>query len=295
MWEIAHYAVEESAGLARVGVGAICGRLEMSRQNYYAGRTQRRRRIVDGDLVAELVRQERKIQPRIGGRKLYWMLQGALEEAGVKMGRDRMFEELRARGMLVPGLLRQWPQTTRYNPSLAVFHNEIKGLVVTLSNVVWVADLTYVRTDEGFLYVSFLTDKYSRKVVGYHADDTLETKGPLKALEMALGQLPSGAKPIHHSDRGCQYCSHEYVGHLKGRGLSISMTEEDHCAQNAMAERVNGIFKQEYGLGNGFAKKVHGRIALKESVHIYNTRRPHTSLNYQVPEAVHRQGMVAKK
>jgi putative transposase len=276
-----------------VNVGAICRKLEMSRQNYYAGRKQRIKLIVNADLVAELVRQERKIQPRIGVRKLYFVLQPAMAEAGITMGRDRMFEALRQRELLVPALPRQWPRTTHYNASLPVFRNEIKDLEVKRANEVWVADLTYVRTDEGFLYVSLITDKCSRKIVGYHADDTLETVGPLKALVMALSQLPEGDKAIHHSDRGSQYCSHDYVNALQERGLSISMTEEDHCAQNAMAERVNGILKQEYGLGYGFKTKALARKALDEAVHVYNTRRLHTALNYQVPEVVHARGSVA--
>jgi transposase InsO family protein len=266
----------------------------MSRQNYYAGRKRRQRKKVAGDLVAELVCQERKVHPRIGGRKLHKRLSQSMDEAGIEMGRDRMFEELRERGLLVPPLPRQWPQTTHYNPCLPVFHNEIKDRALHGANEVWVADLTYVRTDEGFLYVSLITDKYSRKIVGYHADETLETKGPLKALEMALLKLPQAANPIHHSDRGCQYCSHDYVGRLKESGLSISMTEEDHCAENAMAERVNGILKQEYGLGYGFKSKAQGRKTLSQSVHLYNTRRLHTALNYQVPEAVHSRGTVEK-
>ena len=232
------------------------------------------------------------MQPRIGGRKLYKVLQPALEEAGIEMGRDRMFDELRERGLLVAPLPRLWPRTTRYNASLPVFRNEIKGMEVKRANAIWVADLTYVRTDEGFLYVSLITDKCSRKIVGHHADDTLETAGPLKALVMALSELPRGAKPIHHSDRGCQYCSHEYVKMLRESGLSISMTEEDHCAQNAMAERVNGILKQEYAIGYGFKTKPLARRALKEAVYLYNTRRLHTALNYQVPELVHRRGRV---
>jgi transposase InsO family protein len=264
----------------------------MSRQNYYAGRKRRLRKKVAGDLVADLVRQERKMQPRIGGRKLHWMLQAALAEAGIALGRDRLFDELRQRGLLVPPLPRPWPQTTHYNPSLPVFHNEIKELELKQANEVWVADLTYVRTDEGFLYFSLITDKYSRKIVGHHGEETLETKGSLKALEMALAKLPPGAKPIHHSDRGCQYCSHEYVGRLRESGLSISMTEEDHCAENAMAERVNGILKQEYGIGYGFKTKAQARKTVNEAVHLYNTRRVHTALNYQVPEAVHRRGTV---
>lgn len=275
-----------------ITVVAVCRGLGMSRQNYYAGRNQRLRKQVAGDLVADLVRQERKMQPRIGGRKLHKTLHDALEEAGVKMGRDRLFEELRERGLLVPPLPRQWSHTTHYDPCLPVFHNEIKDLALQGANEVWVADLTYVRTDAGFLYVSLLTDKYSRKIVGYHADETLETKGPLKALEMALLKMPREANPIHHSDRGCQYCSHDYVERLKESGLSVSMTEKDHCAENAMAERVNGILKQEYGLGYGYKSKAQARKALSQSVHLYNTRRLHTSLNYQVPEAVHSRGTI---
>lgn len=272
---------------------AVCGKLGMSRQNYYAGRKRRRRKKVAGDLVADLVRQERKLHPRIGGRKLHIRLQPALEEAGVEMGRDRLFEELRQRDLLVPRLARQWPQTTHYNLSLPVFHNEIKELKVSRTNEVWVADLTYVRTDEGFLYLSLITDKCSRKIVGHTMEETLETHGPLGALNMALAELPAGAKPIHHSDRGCQYASHEYVGQLQQRGLIISMTEQDHCAENAMAERVNGILKQEYGIGGGFKSKAQARKAVRQAVHLYNTCRLHTALNYQVPEAVHRRGTVA--
>lgn len=275
-----------------VNVGVLCGKLGMSRQNFYAGRKQRQRRKVDADFVAELVRQERKMQPRIGGRKLHRVLQPALVEAGIEMGRDRMFDELRERGLLVPPLPKLWPRTTHYNASLPVFRNEILGFEIKRVNEIWVADLTYVRTDDGFLYASLITDKCSRKIVGYHAHDTLETEGPLAALAMALSALSKGAKPIHHSDRGCQYCSHDYVKVLQDRGLSISMTEEDHCAQNAMAERVNGILKQEYGIGYGFKTKALARRALKEAVHLYNTRRLHTALNYQVPETVHSRGTV---
>lgn len=275
-------------------MAAVCDKLGMSRQNYYAGRKRRLRKQVAGDLVADLVRQERQLHPRIGGRKLHIRLQPALEEAGVEMGRDRLFEELRARDLLVPRLPRRWPQTTRYDLSLPVFHNEIKDLEVGRTNEVWVADLTYVRTDEGFMFLSLLTDKCSRKIVGHMMAETLETLGPLGALNRALAELPAGAKPIHHSDRGCQYASHEYVQRLQLSGLLISMTEQDHCAENAMAERVNGILKQEYGIGNGFQSKAQARKAVTQAVLLYNTCRLHTALNYQVPEAVHRRGTVPK-
>ena len=155
------------------------------------------------------------------------------------------------------------------------------------------SDLTYVRTDEGFLFLSLITDRYSRKIVGHQAGETLETRETSKALDQALRDLPAGVYPIHHSDRGCQYCSHEYVDQLRGRGLGISMTEEDHCAENALAERVNGILKQEYGLGYGFKTKALARKAIPEAIYLCNTRRLHTALNYRIPQFVHAQSMAA--
>jgi transposase InsO family protein len=136
-----------------------------------------------------------------------------------------------------------------------VFHNLVKGMEVVSPNQVWVTDITYIRTDEGFLYLSLRMDLWSRKIAGYHAGDILETEGAIRALELALRELPQGAAPVHHSDRGCQYCSHRYVEKLKAHGLSISMTEELHCYENAHAERLNGILKQEYGLGCSFRSK----------------------------------------
>jgi putative transposase len=276
-----------------VGVSGVCRKLGMSRQNYYARRQRRQRRQVDGDLVADLVRQERAVQSRVGVRKLHRLLQEPLQEAGVVLGRDRMFAELRRRDLLVGPLPRSWPQTTRYDPSLPVFRNEIKDLAVERANQVWVADLTYVRTEEGFLFLSLITDRYSRKIVGQQAGETLETRETAKALDQALRGLPQEVYPIHHSDRGCQYCSHEYVQQLQERGLGISMTEADHCAENALAERVNGILKQEYGLGASFKTKALARQAILEGIHLYNTRRLHTALDYQIPAVVHAQSMAA--
>jgi transposase InsO family protein len=277
-----------------VKVGQVCLKVGMSRQNYYGMRKQRQGWAVDEELVAKLVRQERQVQPRIGGRKLGRVLAPALAEAGIKMGRDRLFKLLREQDLLVPALPRTWPQTTHYNASLPVFHNEIKDLTIERANQVWVSDLTYVRTGQNYLYLSLITDRYSRKIVGWYAHDTLETTGSLKALEMALAGLPAGAKPIHHSDRGCQYCSHEYVQALTQGGLSVSMTETDHCAENALAERVNGILKQEYGIGGGFLTHAQARQAIAQAVHLYNTRRLHSAIGYQVPAQVYLRGCVAQ-
>ena len=259
----------------------------MSRQNYYARRQKRQAQAVDAGLVTELVRAERRVQPRLGTRKLRVVLKGTLAKAGVQLGRDRFFGVLRGAGLLLAPLPKEYPQTTSSSHCLPVFTNLVKDRVLQRPNEVWVSDLTYLRTGEGYLYLALVTDKFSRKIVGYHCGDTLEAIGCVRALGMALKDLPRGVQPIHHSDQGSQYCCHEYVQALGVRGLAISMTEVDHCAENAMAERVNGILKQEYGLGREIPTNAGTRLAVDQSVWLYNTKRPHTALNYRMPAAVH--------
>lgn len=272
-------------------VAAVCRRLGMSRQNYYARRRQRQRRQVDGQLVAQLVQRERQVQPRLGTRKLHHMLKLELERAGVQIGRDRLFEELRQRDLLLERLPAAFPLTTDSDHPLPVFHNLIKGLEHQAPHQVWVSDLTYLRTREGFVFLALITDQSSRKIVGWNVGDSLETVGCLQALERALRDLPLRCHPIHHSDRGSQYCSHAYVERLQARGLPISMTEVDHCAENALAERMNGILKQEYGLGVEFASKAAAYRAVRQGIHLYNTRRPHGALGYRTPAQVHQAGL----
>lgn len=270
-----------------VNVSGLCRKLGISRQNYYARRQQRQRRQIDGDLVAGLVKRERQSQSRLGTRKLYHVLKAELEQAGVHLGRDRMFEELRKRGLLLAPIPAPYPRTTQSSHSLPVFGNLVEQMVAKRPNEIWVSDLSYLRTKEGYLYMALITDKYSRKIVGWHAGDTLEAVGCVRALDRALKDLPAHHKPIHHSDRGCQYCCHEYVSRLRERGLAISMTQSNHCAENALAERMNGILKQEYGLGMEFASKAQAHQAVEQGVWLYNCRRPHTALGYRVPDEVH--------
>ncbi len=270
-----------------VTVSAVCRCLGLTRQNYYARRRVRERRRIDGELLEALVLRERREQPRLGTRKLHHRLKRELKEAGVKAGRDRIFAELKQRELLVARKPAAWPQTTQVYEPLPIFHNLVKNLEVQRPNEVWVSDLTYVRSLEGFVFLSLITDRMSRKIVGYHVGDRLEAVGCLAALEMALKGLPAGQWPIHHSDRGCQYGSHAYVKRLKAHGLQISMTEQDHCAENALAERMNGILKQEYGLGEELPSKKHVRQAVEQAVWLYNNKRPHTALGYDYPERVH--------
>jgi putative transposase len=271
---------------ARCSVKVLCDRVGMSRQNYYAARRLRKRREIDEGLVLELVRRERRMQPRLGGRKLLHLIERDLEEAGVSIGRDRFFELLAEHDMLVEPR-RGTPRTTCSRHCLPVFRNLLAGMALTGPNQAWVSDLTYIRTAEGFLYAALITDAWSRKIVGFHIGDSLEAEGCLAALDMALADLPGGMHPVHHSDRGCQYASHLYVGRLQGRGLPVSMTETMHCYENAKAERVNGILKQEYEMGATFRTKRQAAGAFEQAVQLYNHRRPHTSLGYRFPADVH--------
>lgn len=278
--------VEGGAKAAGHDIKHVCRYVGMSRQNYYAARRLRKRREIDEAMIIELVKRERRMQPRLGGRKLLHLIGPELQETGIDLGRDRFFELLAERNLLVRPK-RGRPHTTNSRHSLPVFHNLVSGNDFNLPNQVLVSDITYIRTDEGFLYAALITDKVSRKIVGAHIDDSLEVEGALAALDQALSQLPAGKHPIHHSDRGCQYCCHEYVKRLKDHGLQISMTEIMHCYENSLAERINGILKQEYNLDQRFRSKAQARKAFAQAVWIYNHRRPHQELKMRFPADVH--------
>jgi len=271
----------------RFPIAALCGKVGMSRQNFHKTRVARGRKKVDEQLVKRLVQSERMVQPRIGGLKLHRLLRPILRSAGADMGRDRFFEVLKDQHLLLKPLPKA-PRTTNSRHKLPVFPNLIKDMEVSGSNQVWVCDITYIRTRENFLYLSLITDKSSRKIVGWHLGRTLGAEETLGALETALGGLPAGVFPVHHSDRGSQYCSQAYVECLRAHKLPISMTEEHHCAENALAERVNGILKQEYFLSREFKSFKHAHEAVQEAIHLYNTRRLHRSLQFRTPEEAHR-------
>jgi transposase InsO family protein len=174
-----------------------------------------------------LVRAERAVQPQLGGRKLFHILRPELAYAGVQIGLDKFFEVLREKSLLLDRLP-DMPKTTNSRHSLPVFGNLVKDMGLSGPNQAQAADITYIRTDEVFLYLSLLMDLWSRKIAGFHAGDTLESEGAIRALKMALSELPKGAVPVHHSDRDCRYCSHRYVEKLQAYGLSVSMTEQMH-------------------------------------------------------------------
>lgn len=270
-----------------IAVSLLCKTVGMSRQNYYKVRRVRNRRQVDETLVVELVQKERHVQPRLGTRKLLNILGKDFRSASVQMGRDRLFGVLRRCNMLIHRRKRFNPRTTDSRHRFGYYDNLLKDAVLTRSRQAVVSDITYIRTDEGFMYVSLVMDAYSRAIVGYDCSESLAVEGAMRAMWMAIRQLGDCGGMIHHSDRGLQYCCGEYVRLLKKSGIRISMTQENHCYENASAERLNGILKQEYGLGKCFSRKSEVAGALREAVDLYNWRRPHQSLGYRVPMAVH--------
>jgi len=265
----------------------LCRRVGISRQAVYKKQARRSRREIDEAAVIELVKRERLMQPRLGCRKLRVLLGTDLEEMGIRLGRDRFFKVLKQEGLLIKRRRRGAPRTTEAVHRFRTYPNLLKGSVFRKAHEGWVSDITYVRTEEGWLYVFLISDVFSRKIVGVAVGTTLEAKWNVIALQMAIKQLPGVARPIHHSDRGVQYCCEDYVEILKARQLPISMTEENHCGENAQAERLNGILKEEYGLGETFQTKEQARSAIWEAVRLFNERRPHTSLGYRIPALVH--------
>jgi putative transposase len=259
----------------------------MTRSNYYKQRTQRRRREVDESFLLDLIHRERSVQPQLGLRKLLYLIRPDLADAGVKIGRDR-FRDLLFRYELLIERKRNYCRTTNSWHGFGVYPNRLKDAELTGPNQAWVSDITYVRTAKGFVYLALITDSFSRAIVGWDCSDSLEAVGAMRALKMALRTLPKGCPPpIHHSDRGSQYCCGDYITLLKRRRLSISMTEENHCYENAQAERVNGILKQEYGLGGRLADPQEARRMARQAINLYNYRRPHLALKMAFPMTVH--------
>jgi putative transposase len=258
----------------------------MTRQNYYKQRSLRQRQTIDEELVLELVRRERWRQPRLGGRKLRHVIGPELQAAGVSIGRDRFFKLLENSSLLVPRKRRR-ARTTNSHHGFGVYPNLAKELAVIAPHQLLVSDITYLRTSEGFMYLALVMDAFSRAIVGYDCSNSLEVVGALRALKMAIRQLPVEARAMHHSDRGIQYCCREYIQRLERGRLSISMTEQNHCYENSQAERLNGTLKHELGLNETFSQPADARRAVGEAVMIYNHYRPHQALGYRMPLEIH--------
>ena len=223
----------------------------------------------------------------MGGRKLYVLMESFMLEHQIKMGRDALFDLLAANNLLVKRRKRRVHTTNSFH-WLRKYPNRIRNFVPIRSNQLWVSDITYWKTEEGHLYISFITDFFSHKIVGYQVAETLEALATVEALDMALSNLqqPVGSL-IHHSDRGVQYCSSGYVSLLKSNNIQISMTENGDPLENAVAERINGIIKDEYLDCYQVKNITEAKELLKAVVQLYNDERPHMSIGNRSPSEIH--------
>ena len=212
-------------------------------------------------------------------------------------GRDAFIEVLRKNGLMVKIRRRRRYKTTDSHHNYHKYPNLIRDVIPSRPNEIWVADITYVETQEGVCYLSLITDAYSHKIVGWAVGPTLETTYPMQALEMALASidLKTACRLIHHSDRGYQYCSYAYVASLEKRGISISMTESGDPLENAIAERANGILKREWLYKMTINTRDDCKAVVNRIINFYNNERPHMSIGWQTPSQVHRQSGPQKK
>ena len=257
-----------------------------SRQSYYKILSSRTKQSNGEDTLQGLVQPIRHIMPRVGGKKLYFMIRDRMSEKRLKIGRDRFFKWLKHNDLLISPKKR-YVNTTQSHHRFWVYDNLTTTINLTQSNQLWVSDITYLRTQEGFCYLALITDAYSRKIVGFDVSDSLELDGCMRALKGALQTAGDLSKLVHHSDRGIQYCSNQYTSLLKQNGVRISMAAKGNCYENALAERINGILKGEFNLDANFKTKQQAIEAAKQSIYIYNSYRPHLNLKLKTPESCH--------
>lgn len=212
-----------------------------------------------------------------------------METAYIKMGRDRVFKLLREHDLFVK-YRHRYVITTNSKHWLRKYPNILKSKEITAPEQVWVSDITYIKTDEGNCYLNLVTDAFSRRIMGYSIAQNMNTEEMKKAYDMAVSQrIYPCEQLIHHSDRGLQYCSSEYVKISTDNNIAISMTENGDPYENALAERMNRTLKEEFGLGRRLPTRQQAFRLAMEAINIYNNRRPHLALKMNTPDNVHLQ------
>ena len=258
-----------------------------NRQVYYRSTKRSKACRNKAEQVVDLVEDIRIKMPKLGGRKLYFLLSEPLKE--LKIGRDKFFNILRANHLLIIPK-RSYHVTTNSHHRFRKHKNLVSDYQVTKPNQVWVADITYIGNRKNPSYLSLITDAYSKKIVGHHVAENLTTEGSLLALKKAIkNQEPVLKSLIHHSDRGLQYCSDEYQRILEKNNIKCSMTQNSDPYENAVAERINGILKQEFDIDKFDIETKIKRKIVDESIKIYNELRPHFSNHYLTPNQMHKQ------
>ncbi|WP_133408470.1 IS3 family transposase [Parashewanella tropica] len=270
----------------QVSLSKACKLLGMTRQSIYQREYRDKKRAIMLAPVKNMVLALRRFMPRLGGRKLYYLLKPQLMEEGIKLGRDGLFDYLREEHLLIQPK-RSYRKMTNSKHWMKKHPNLLKDYTPQRAEEVLVSDITYVESDDGVHYLSLVTDAYSRKIMGYELSDGMKATDVVKALDMAVSHRCYRRNAIHHSDRGLQYCSAIYQNKLKQNNIIPSMTDGYDCYQNALAERVNGILKQEFLVYQ--CKNIDElKLLIDESIAIYNDMRPHLSLEMKTPNQVHK-------
>ena len=268
----------------------MCEVFGISRQALHKRATRQFETVLENEIILQLISPHRVDMPRIGTRKLYWLILPDMEAMNINMGRDKLFSLLREQKLLVRRK-KNYTKTTNSMHRFRKYPNLIKDIKIGKPEEVWVSDITYIKTEQGFEYLSLITDFYSKRIVGYHLADNLKAEGPLKALQMAIASRKYPQRQlIHHSDKGFQYCSDDYTQTLINNNINISMTQAYDPYENAVAERVNGILKDEFDLADGFINHLHAVKEIKRSIETYNSKRPHISCNMLTPDRAHNSG-----
>ena len=272
----------------------LCQLFGYTKQAFYKRKSNRKTAKYNPELLRSLVINIRKQLPRTGGKKLYVMLQNEFIKHHISIGRDHFLAFLKAEYLQVPKV-RRYYKTTNSRHWMKRYPNLISNLRLNRPDQVWVADITYLRTKEKAYYLHLLTDACSKKIVGYQLSDNLMSSTTVKALEMAITGRKTQNKLIHHSDRGLQYCSKEYTDLLKRSNILISMTQQYDPYENAVAERVNGILKEEFGLHEIFENYQNLNKQVTQAIDLYNNLRIHMSINMITPNKAHQQKMIQLK
>src|SRR5690606_4957336 len=275
------------SNFAHIGLARLCGWFGITRQAYYQNNWEGISTTLEEDLIIQRVKEIRKNHRRMGTRKLYELLQPFILEHQIKIGRDAIFNMLSANHLLIRKRKRRIQTTNSYH-WIRKYPNLIREFVPTAPNQLWVSDITYWKINtQVHLYISFITDAYSHKIVGYQVAETLEAIESVQALQMAIKAFERAFihhLPLtHHSDRGIQYCSKEYVKLLQDKGIQISMTENGDPLENAIAERVNGIIKEEYLDAYEVNNIKEAKDLLENVIELYNNDRPHMSISNLTP------------
>lgn len=268
-----------------------CRLFGISRQAVYKREQSNAAQKEVSSKVKAIVRRQRMEMPRLGTRKLYYLLEQEFKNNNIKIGRDKLFDFLRAGNMLIKPR-KNYTKTTWSKHWLRKHPNLVRNESITKAEQLWVSDITYVKTRKQNCFLSLVTDAYSRRIMGYHVSDDLKAESVMLALKMAVSDRVYKHELIHHSDRGIQYCAEPYQNLLHKYGLRCSMTDGYDCYQNALAERINGILKHEFLLHTPQDITQLKKI-VAQSVKIYNSKRPHLSLKMKTPDQIHKEKSLA--